>query len=384
MVRFMHEAKSDKAKAELFAAARAGKISVLIGSTSLMGVGTDVQDLASPCITWTAPGGPRTWPSAKAASCASAKALPGAHLPVRNRAHLRRLHVADRHPESQIHRPGHPRKDHQPRRRGHRRRHGRAVLQRGHRARHRGYAHPGQGQSRRRRPAAQDLESAWGRTGGTSRPRSATTAVGRSPHRRNRPARGGRRAARGHPRGRVRHPPGRQAFSKRTDAAACLRSLLHTQVSQAKKRIRLRDDPGGIGALGRFSIMSTPIRGSGDQVWAHLRFDGVPVPAVRISETELGLTPGKPPVGLITRLGTSSPTSAPIATRPSRRSAESRPKPNAPASRSAPPSPTRPSCPGHAPNPTGSPKNSAANRPPRRPPPQQTGRRTPARRQQTR
>ena len=26
-----------------------------------------------------------------------------------------------------------------------------------------------------------------------------------------------------------------QAFSKRTDAAACLRSTLHTQISQAKK-----------------------------------------------------------------------------------------------------------------------------------------------------
>ena len=46
MVRFMHEAKTDKAKAELFAAARAGKVAVLIGSTSLMGVGTNVQDIA--------------------------------------------------------------------------------------------------------------------------------------------------------------------------------------------------------------------------------------------------------------------------------------------------------------------------------------------------
>jgi N12 class adenine-specific DNA methylase len=45
-VRFMHEARSDKDKAELFAAARAGKIAVLIGSTELMGVGTNVQDRA--------------------------------------------------------------------------------------------------------------------------------------------------------------------------------------------------------------------------------------------------------------------------------------------------------------------------------------------------
>ena len=93
-----------------------------------------------------------------------------------------------------------------------------------------------------------------------------------------------------------------QAFSKRTDAAACLRSMLHTQISQAKKGTRPRDDHGDIGTLGGFTIICTPTWGSGNQVWAHLRFDGVPVPAVRISETELGLAPDKPPVGLITRL----------------------------------------------------------------------------------
>ena len=93
-----------------------------------------------------------------------------------------------------------------------------------------------------------------------------------------------------------------QAFSKRTDAAACLRSVLYTQISLAKKGTRPRDDRGDIGTLGGFTIISTPTWGSGNQVWAHLRFDGVPVPAVRISETELGLTSDKPPVGLITRL----------------------------------------------------------------------------------
>jgi N12 class adenine-specific DNA methylase len=42
-IRFMHEAKTDVDKARLFAAARAGHISVLIGSTEKMGVGTNVQ-----------------------------------------------------------------------------------------------------------------------------------------------------------------------------------------------------------------------------------------------------------------------------------------------------------------------------------------------------
>nr|MDP9019533.1 helicase C-terminal domain-containing protein [Actinomycetota bacterium] len=43
MVRFVHEAGDDRAKDELFAACRDGKVAVLIGSTEKMGVGTNVQ-----------------------------------------------------------------------------------------------------------------------------------------------------------------------------------------------------------------------------------------------------------------------------------------------------------------------------------------------------
>lgn len=42
-IRFMHEAKNDAEKARLFAAARAGHVAVLVGSTEKMGVGTNVQ-----------------------------------------------------------------------------------------------------------------------------------------------------------------------------------------------------------------------------------------------------------------------------------------------------------------------------------------------------
>ncbi|MDP9072657.1 MAG: helicase, partial [Actinomycetota bacterium] len=42
-VRFIHEATNDKAKGELFAACRDGRVSVLIGSTEKMGVGVNVQ-----------------------------------------------------------------------------------------------------------------------------------------------------------------------------------------------------------------------------------------------------------------------------------------------------------------------------------------------------
>jgi N12 class adenine-specific DNA methylase/SAM-dependent methyltransferase len=42
-VRFVHEARSDHDKEELFAACRAGSVAVLIGSTARMGIGTNVQ-----------------------------------------------------------------------------------------------------------------------------------------------------------------------------------------------------------------------------------------------------------------------------------------------------------------------------------------------------
>jgi N12 class adenine-specific DNA methylase len=42
-IRYMHQARNDMEKARLFAAARAGTIAVLIGSTEKMGVGTNVQ-----------------------------------------------------------------------------------------------------------------------------------------------------------------------------------------------------------------------------------------------------------------------------------------------------------------------------------------------------
>lgn len=43
-IRFVHEARTDAAKAELFAACRAGHVSVLLGSTDKLGVGTNIQD----------------------------------------------------------------------------------------------------------------------------------------------------------------------------------------------------------------------------------------------------------------------------------------------------------------------------------------------------
>jgi N12 class adenine-specific DNA methylase/SAM-dependent methyltransferase len=46
LVRFIHDAKTDRAKAALFADCRAGRVSVIIGSTEKMGTGVNIQDLA--------------------------------------------------------------------------------------------------------------------------------------------------------------------------------------------------------------------------------------------------------------------------------------------------------------------------------------------------
>lgn len=46
-IRFIHEASTDKKKERLFADCRAGRVSVLIGSTEKMGTGTNIQDRAT-------------------------------------------------------------------------------------------------------------------------------------------------------------------------------------------------------------------------------------------------------------------------------------------------------------------------------------------------
>src|SRR5437588_355920 len=47
-VRFIHQAKTDRDKAQLFAACRSGRVAVLVGSTETMVVGTNAQHRAIP------------------------------------------------------------------------------------------------------------------------------------------------------------------------------------------------------------------------------------------------------------------------------------------------------------------------------------------------
>ena len=300
----MHEAKTDKAKAELFAAARAGKIAVLIGSTSLMGVGTNVQDIAIALHHLDCP-----WRPADVAQREG-----------------RILRQRNKHPQVQIYRyvtersfdaymwQTVTRKAKFIDQVIHGKTTGRDAEDIGGDMAALSYSEVtalATGDMRILVKAKADaevqrlerLESAWRRTRqhlkttisdsaqSAARLTDVAAQLGSALERRV-DTRGDAFTMR----------LDGQAFSKRTDAAACLRSTLHTQLSQAKKGTRPSDDHGDIGTLGGFTIICTPTWGSGNQVWAHLRFDGVPVPAVRISEAELDLAPGKPPVGLITRL----------------------------------------------------------------------------------
>ena len=303
-VRFMHDARTDKAKAELFAAARAGKVAVLMGSTKLMGVGMNVQDIAIALHHLDCP-----WRPADVAQREG-----------------RILRQRNKHPQVQIYRyvtersfdaymwQTVTRKAKFIDQVIHGKTTGRDAEDIGGDVQSLSYSEVtalATGDMRILAKAKADsevqrlerLESAWRRTQqhlktkisdsaqSVTRLTDVTAQLGSALERRT-DTRGDAFTMR----------LDGQAFSKRTDAATCLRSTLRTQISQARKGNRPRDARGDIGTLGGFTIICTPTWGSGNQVWAHLRFDGVPVPAVRISETELDLVPGKPPVGLITRL----------------------------------------------------------------------------------
>ena len=192
-IRFIHDAKTDRDKGELFAACRAGTVAVLIGSTEKMGVGTNVQARAIALHHLDCP-----WRPADVAQREGRILRQGNHNdrgpdpPLRHRTVLRRLHVADRRTQSPVHRPGHARPARRPRDRGHRRR--RPVLQRGQGPGHRQPAAHGQGRSRRRadppgtrrtRPPPQPARSATASPAparaSPALPRSPTTSTPRSP-----------------------------------------------------------------------------------------------------------------------------------------------------------------------------------------------------------
>ena len=56
-IRYIHEASSDSAKAQLFQQCRSGQVAILLGSTTMLGTGTNIQNRWLPFITLTLRGG---------------------------------------------------------------------------------------------------------------------------------------------------------------------------------------------------------------------------------------------------------------------------------------------------------------------------------------
>ena len=66
-IAFIHEANTEVRKKELFSKVRTGQVRVLLGSTAKRWAQAPTSRTAWwRCMTWTAPGGPATWPSEKA------------------------------------------------------------------------------------------------------------------------------------------------------------------------------------------------------------------------------------------------------------------------------------------------------------------------------
>lgn len=69
-IAFIHDAKTEVQKAELFARVRKGQVRVLLGSTAKMGAGTNVRLALPRCTTWIVRGGLLILNSARAVFCA--------------------------------------------------------------------------------------------------------------------------------------------------------------------------------------------------------------------------------------------------------------------------------------------------------------------------
>ncbi|QSZ52756.1 hypothetical protein RI444_18385 [Paenarthrobacter sp. AT5] len=107
MVRFIHEAKNDNEKGLLFAAARSGQIAVLVGSTSKMGVWTNIQNVPCTWWTWTPRGGLPTSSNATAALASRQPEPRGPHLPGRHQGILDSFVWQGTGAEVPVHQPDH-------------------------------------------------------------------------------------------------------------------------------------------------------------------------------------------------------------------------------------------------------------------------------------
>ena len=148
-IRFVHEAGDDKAKAELFAGCRDGRVSVLIGSTEKMGVGTNVQSRLERAAPHGLPvAACRHRPAGGPCHPSRQPAPRGGHHPLCDRGFLRRVLLADGRAQGRVH-PSDPERRCRRSGGGRRGRH-RPVLRRGQGLGYRQPPHPGEGGCRRR------------------------------------------------------------------------------------------------------------------------------------------------------------------------------------------------------------------------------------------
>jgi N12 class adenine-specific DNA methylase/SAM-dependent methyltransferase len=303
MVAFMHDAKTDQAKADLFADARSGKVAVLVGSTQLMGVGTNVQDLAIALHHLDCP-----WRPADVAQ------REGRILRQRNKhpvVHIYR-YVTERSFDAYMWQTV-TRKAKFIDQVIHGKVNARDAEDIGGDVTALSYSEVtalATGDMRILAKARADsdvtrlerLESSWRRTQQhlKTKIRDNAQAVKAADHVITRLD--AAIAARTDTRGEkfTIRLDGEQ-IGKRPDAALRLAGLLHTQISQWKRGTR-RSDGEVIGALGGLTLISKPTWGSGDAALTHISFDGVPGDPVRIYERELAVSADRPPVGLIARL----------------------------------------------------------------------------------
>ena len=86
-IAFIHEANTEVRKKELFSKVRTGQVRVLLGSTKRWAQAPTSRGTAWwRSMTWTAPGGPATWPSGKAElNDRATKMMDGPCVPLRHR-----------------------------------------------------------------------------------------------------------------------------------------------------------------------------------------------------------------------------------------------------------------------------------------------------------
>jgi len=296
-VRFVHEARNDIEKAARFAAAREGRIAVLVGSTQRMGVGTNVQLRAVALHHLDCPWRPADLAQRDGRILRQGNDNPEVQiLRYVTEGVLRRLFLADRHPQGRVHRPGHARPSRCPRDRGCRRHN--LVLRRGQSPRHRRSPCPGEGAPRRRgRPAGTPRTRASPRPGAARPHGTERREPRRHPRNRGCDRRRRHRDPHRHPRGRLpRHHRRRHPHQPRRHGAGDPRS---SEPRPHPRRASPQLEARPIGVSAGFPVQVAARRVGETISGVQFALDGVPRSSTYLTIDEIR---DADPTGLTTRI----------------------------------------------------------------------------------